>query len=271
MRNVYTIKVFLRSVGKIFGIIKILLHLCTQKTQRSMNLKTKIGILLGAGIAYILLNRSKTLADELEKLRNQGVVDYTDIINYIDDKTKRPEDVITSNIQIKPYLDFGELDGDKWSVRMRWELKNNSNTYTYVVTGIKSIVSIMGYTCKFWAPGNDTNFVTLSPGATAEIRSEKDIIMLYDDKSVREKIISNYVPETWKGNTSIINSSHIATDYKEGLEAATYLRVQSVYGSSTVVSYGNIAGQIRKLYKKNGWAAVYFNNKEGRNMIGEDL
>ena len=236
-----------------------------------MNFKMKLGILAGVGVAYWLLNRSRSLEQELEKLRNQGVVDYTDIVDYVDQKTKKPEDVITDNIEIKPYLDFGELDGEKWSVRMRWELKNKSNTYTYVITGIKSIVSIMGYTCKFWAPGNDTNYVTLKPGATAEIRSEKDIIMLYDDKSVREKIIKNYVPDTWKGNTSAINSEQIATAYKSGLEAATYLRVQSVYGSSAVVSYGNITGQIRKIYKKSGWAAVYFNNKEGRNMIGEDL
>lgn len=219
---------------------------------QNMNIGTKIAIIGGAVLLYLFKNKSTTLEEELNKLRELVNSGDQSIMDYVEDKTKKGDELIVDSIAIEPYLDFGELAGEKWSVRMIWKLTNNSK-YTYVITGIKSVVTLLGYTCKYWMPGNDKNFVTLRPGQTVEIRSEKDIIKLYDDKSVRDTIIATYI------NT---------TDYKEGLDAATYLRVQSIYGESTIASYGNIAGMVRKL---NGSKTVYFNNKEGRNMVGEDL
>lgn len=215
-----------------------------------MNPGLKIGILLAAGIAYLMSNKTTTLQEELERLRiliNNGQAQ----IDELEEKVERsPEDIVRDSIQITPYLDFGELEGDNWSARITWKLKNISQ-YTYVITGIKSVLTIKGYTVKYWMPGNVSNFVTLNPGQEVEIKSEKDIIKFYDDGSTIGYIRSLY---------------RQVYDYVPDLHTVTTLRVQNIYGGSRVVNYEDCNGYVRHLK-----GVDYFKNKNGENMVGKDL
>ena len=216
-----------------------------------MNSGLKIGILLAAGAAYLYDTfRQTTLAEELEKLKKQIEDGDSDVRDIVEEKTKDPEEVIKESIRITPYLDFGEFKGRKWSVRMTWKIKNVGQ-YTYIITGIKSVVTILGYTCKFWMPGNTSTFLTLMPGEEGEILSEKDIICLYDEGDVRDKIYDKF-----RGNYN----------YQDGLNTVTNLRIQSIFGGSRVVTYDNLLGQA-----KDHKGVNYWNNKHGKNMVNEDL
>ena len=133
---------------------------------------------------------------------------------------------------------------------MRWKLTNHSQ-YTYVVTGIKSVVTIDGYTSKLWMPAQTNQFVTLRPGQTAWLSSRANTIELYDVGDVRSSIRDHYYTQY---------------DYIDGLDTVTNLRVQSLYGEGTVVSYEECRGQIR-----NAKGVTYFNDDKGTNMVGQDL
>ena len=215
-----------------------------------MNPGLKIGILLAAGIAYLMSNKTTTLQEELEKLRNAVDNGQAQIDELQEQVERSPEDIVRDSIQITPYLDFGGFDTANWSVRLTWKLKNVSQ-YTYVITGIKSVVTLCGYTCKYWMPGNTSEFITLRPGQSVEIMSEKDNITLYDSKEVREKIRSAYYNEY---------------NYVEGLDTVTVLRVQNVYGGSRIVNYEDCRGYIRNLK-----GVTWFSNRNGENMVGKEL
>lgn len=220
-----------------------------------MNPTLKIGILIAAGIAYLMSRKSTTLEEELEKLRRQVESGNSSIIDYVEERTQKPDELIRESIQITPELEFGNMGGRAWCVRMTWKLKNVSK-YTYVITGIKSVCTILGYTCKKWMPGNTSTFVTLKPGQTAEIRSEKDNIILYDEESVRKVLYDAYYKQY---------------DWSDGLDTVTNLRVQSLYGEGTVASYEDLPGEIRQKKGVGYWGLTDGYGQEGENMVGKDL
>ena len=222
-----------------------------------MKLNTKIIALIAIGAAYLLNKRTtSSLRKELEEIRNQSMIDDDILRNEMEERTEDPNTAIKKNISITPKLDFGNMSGRAWCVRMIWVINNLSTKYTYTITGIKSVVTIDGYTCKVWAPGNQTTPLTLSPGKSVEIWSEKDNIILYDAESVRKEIYKKY---------------HKQYDYQSGLNTITNIRVQSSYGGTEVVSYVDLAGTIRQKKGVGYWGLTDKYGQDGENMINKDL
>lgn len=216
-----------------------------------MKISSKILLIAAAGIGYYIFNRSTSLEDELKELREEMYEGDSNAKDYTDEKTINHEDLIQKSIKITPYLQIGQFGKERWSMQMVWKLKNVSTKYTYVITGIKSVVTILGYTCKKWMPGNTATFVTLRPGAEATIYCNKNEYYFYNERETRLAILDE------------VGGNYEDLDI---LDTVTNLRVQSVFGESTVATYQDLQGYVQNIKGK-----YYFQNDDGHNMVDEEL
>lgn len=218
-----------------------------------------ITTIIGFSAAALLLFQKQSdsvdkLQEQLDQLKEDQKEDIEDVTNKINDIDTSNGDYVKKYVTVTPSLQFSNLNGKNWIGRFSWEFKNNSKDKTFTITGVVSTFTLCGYTCQLFIPGNDDQFMTLSPGKSAVLNSTFQDKKWYNDSNTR-KVIKNELKE-YKGKN--VSGKMIAT---------ITVRAQSqIQGTSPVYfTLENVQGDVG-LTK-----GLHYYKKEGENFVNKSL